>query len=289
MAREFQKVHPGVQFIIGVSGTGGGFRKFCAGETEITGASRPINAKEVELCQQQHIAYIELPIAFDSLSVVVHPQNTFVDCLTVAELKKMWEPAAQSKVTHWHHIRATFPQEPLALYDPGTDSGTFDYFTLAMIGAEGKSRSDYTPSEDDMVLVHGVSSQLYGLGYFGYAYYLANRNQLKAVAIDSGYGCVYPSAQTVADSTYQPLSRPIFIYVQQSAAARAEIKAFTQFYLAPEHAALVLQVGYVPLPNLTLRAASSRFNKGVTGSAFGGSGSVLGISQAGLQEREQHK
>jgi phosphate transport system substrate-binding protein len=237
--------------------------------------------------QNPNIDYIELPIAFDSLAVVVNPQNTFVDCLTLAELKTMWEPAAQGKVTRWSQIRASFPNQPILLYGPGHDSGTFDYFTLAIVGAEGKSRSDYTASEDDTVLVDGVSSHAYGLGYFGYAYYLGNRDRLKTVAINSGYGCVSPSPQTVADSTYQPLSRPVFIYVKQSAATRPEVRAFTDFYLAPENANLVLQVGYVPLPSITLRAASSRFNKGMTGSVFNGSGSVLGVGHAGLREQEQ--
>jgi phosphate transport system substrate-binding protein len=287
MAKAFQERHPGVHLTVGVSGTGGGFKKFCAGETDLTGASRPINVAEVELCKSHSIDYFELPIAFDSLSVVVHPQNTFVDCLTVAELKSMWEPAAQGKVMHWSQIRASFPNQPLALYGPGRDSGTFDYFTLAIVGAEGESRSDYTASEDDTVLVDGVSSHTYGIGYFGYAYYLGNRDRLKTVAIDSGYGCVAPSPQTVADSSYQPLSRPIFIYVKQSAARRPEVKAFTNFYLEPENAGLVMQVGYVPLPTLTLRTASSRFNKGITGSVLGGTGSVLGVSRAALHERPQ--
>jgi phosphate transport system substrate-binding protein len=287
MAKAFQRLHPGLHFTIGVSGTGGGFRKFCQGETDISGASRPINATEVELCKTHHIDYIELPIAFDSLSVVVHPHNTFAQCLTVAELKRMWEPAAQDKITHWNQVRASFPQQPLMLYGPGRDSGTFDYFTLAVVGAEGKSRSDYTASEDDTDLVDGMSVHAYGLGYFGYAYYLGNRARLKAVAIDSGYGCVLPSPQTVADSSYQPLSRPIFIYVKQSAAARPEVRALTDFFLDPENAGLTLQVGYVPLPTLTLRSAQSRLKKGMTGSMFGGTGSVLGLNQAGLHERAQ--
>ena len=287
MAKTFQKIHPDVHFMIGVSGTGGGFKKFCGGETDITGASRPINATEVELCKTHNIGYFELPIAFDSLSVVVHPQNTMVNCLTIAELKRMWEPAAQEKVTHWNQIRSSFANRPMLLYGPGRDSGTFDYFTLAIVGAEGESRSDYTASEDDEVLVDGVSAHTYGVGYFGYAYYLGNRDRLKTVAVDSGYGCVSPSPQTVADSSYQPLLRPIFIYIKQSAASRPEVKAFTDFYLDPENANLVMQVGYVPLPTLTLRSAQSRFNRNMTGSVFGGTGSVLGVNQAGLHGRAQ--
>lgn len=287
MAAEFQKTYPGVQVTVAVSGTGGGFEKFCAGETDITGASRPINSSEMELCQKNKIEYIEMPIAFDSFSVVVNPQNSFVECLKVNELEKMWEPTAQGKVTNWNQIRADFPSQPLTLYGPGTDSGTYDYFTLAIMAAEGKSRSDYTKSEDDNTLVQGVASDPNALGYFSYAYYLANRDKLKLIAIDSGYGCVQPSPRTVADSSYQPLSRPVFIYAKKSAATRPEVKAFTNFYLAPENAKLVIQVGYVPLPNITLRAANTRFNKGTTGTNFGGRGSVIGIRQENIQQKEQ--
>lgn len=282
MAAEFQKANPGVRVTVGVSGTGGGFKKFCAGETDITDASRPINATEMELCKKNNIEYTELPIAFDGLSVVVNPQNNFVECLKVGELKKIWEPGAEGKVTNWNQIRSDFPSQPLQLYGPGTDSGTYDYFTQAIVGQEGKSRGDYTKSEDDKTLVQGVSSGQNALGYFGYAYYLANRDKLKLVAIDSGYGCVQPSPRTIADSSYQPLSRPVFIYVKKAAAERPEVKAFTNFYLAPENAKLGLQVGYVPLPNITLRAASSRFNKGMTGTEFGGRGSVVGVGQQEL-------
>jgi phosphate transport system substrate-binding protein len=285
MASEFMKTHPRVKIAVGISRTGGGFRKFCAGETDLTGASRPINVKEIELCDSHGIAYIELPIAFDSLSVVVHPHNTSVDCLTVPELKKMWEPAAQRAVTRWSQIRPTFPNQPLVLYGPGRDSGTFDFFTLAIVGEESKSRADYKASRDDAVVIDGVASHVHGLGYFGYAYYLANRTRLKTVAVDNGYGCVQPSPQTVADSTYQPLSRPVFIYVKESAAARPEVKAFIDFYLLPANAGLLLQVGNVPLPTITLRAARSRFHSGLTGTVFGGSGSVFGGAQPGLEKR----
>ena len=240
MAKEFQAENPEVKVTVGVSGTGGGFQKFCAGETDITGASRPINSKEMALCQKNKIEFIELPVAYDSLSVVVNSQNNFVECLKVNELKKIWEPAAQGQVTNWNQVRSSFPNQPLQLYGPGTDSGTYDYFTLAIMGEEGKSRSDYTKSEDDNALVQGVAANQAGLGYFGYAYYLANKERLKLVAIDSGYGCVQPSPKTVADSSYQPLSRPVFIYAKKSAAMRPAVKAFTNFYLAPENAKLVV-------------------------------------------------
>jgi len=282
MATEFQKTHPQVKVMVAISGTGGGFKKFCAGETDIADASRPINTTEMELCKKNNVEYTELPIAFDGLSVVVNPQNSFARCLKVDELKKMWQPAAAGKVTTWNQIRADFPNQPLALYGADKESGTYDYFTQAIVGEEGKSRSDYTASADDKTLVKNIASSPNGIGYFGYAYYLANRDKLKLVAIDSGYGCVQPSASTVGDSSYQPLSRPVFIYVKKSAATRPEVKAFTNFYLKPENSKLVLSVGYVPLPKIALQSAKSRFNRGQTGTIFGGKGSVVGVQQQEL-------
>jgi phosphate transport system substrate-binding protein len=282
MTEAFQKSNPNVKFTLGVSGTGGGFKKFCADETDITGASRPINAAEMELCKQNNIEYIELPIAFDGLAVVVNTQNTFARCLKLGELRNMWKPAAQGQVMKWNQVRSDFPDQPLSLYGPDTDSGTYDYFTLAVVGEEGKSRGDYAPSKTDTALVEGVSTNPNALGYFGYAYYLANQDKLKLVAVDSGSGCVLPSPQTIADSRYQPLARPVFIYVKKSAAERPEVKAFTSFYLSPENANLVMQVGDVPLPNITLRAASSRFYRGETGTKFAGRGAVVGVSKEAL-------
>ncbi|HAG83056.1 MAG TPA: phosphate-binding protein, partial [Cyanobacteria bacterium UBA12227] len=209
-------------------------------------------------------------------------QNNFVQCLKVDELKKMWEPAAQGKVTSWNQIRSNFPNQPLQLFGSDAESGTYDYFTEAIVGEEAKSRSDYTASKDDNILVQGISTNPNAIGFFGYAYYLKNRNRLKLVAIDSGYGCVKPNSQTIADSSYQPLSRPVFIYVKKSAANRPEVKAFTNFYLTPENANLVLQVGDVPLPNITLRGAKSRLSQGRTGTVFGGRGSVIGVGRSEL-------
>ena len=282
MATEFQKAHPQVKIGVAVSGTGGGFKKFCAGEKDIADASRPINATEMELCKKNNVEYIELPIAFDGLSVVVNPQNNFASCLKVDELKQMWQPTAEGKVTNWNQIRSNFPNQPLALYGADKESGTYDYFTQAIVGTEGKSRSDYTASADDETLVKNIAANPNAIGYFGYAYYLANKDKLKLVAIDSGYGCVQPSAQTVGDSSYQPLSRPVFIYVKKSAAMRPEVKAFTNFYLEPENSKLVLSVGYVPLPKIALQSAKSRFNRGQTGTIFGGKGSVVGVQQQEL-------
>jgi phosphate transport system substrate-binding protein len=275
----FQKDNPNVKFNLGVSGTGGGFKKFCANQADITGASRPINAQEMQLCQQHNVEFIELPIAFDGLAVVVNPENTFASCLKLDELRRIWEPSAQNQINNWNQVRGSFPDQVLSLYGPDTDSGTYDYFTLAVVGEEGKSRSDYAPSKNDTALANGVSGNPNSLGYFGYAYYLANRDKLKLLAIDSGAGCIEPSPQSIADSRYQPLARPVFIYVKKAAAERPEVKAFTRFYLAPENANLVIQVGDVPLPNITLKAGISRFERGETGTKFGGKGAVLGVGQ----------
>jgi len=221
MAEEFQIANPQVRITVGISGTGGGFKKFCSGETDISNASRPIKAEEIETCKQAGIEFIELPIAFDALSIVVNPENTWAECLTTEELQKMWSPEAQDTVSNWNQIREGFPDQPLTLYGPGTDSGTFDYFTDAINGEEGASRGDFTASEDANVIVLGVSSDVNALGYFGLAYLEENAGSLKAVKIDdgdpsNGDGCVEPSAATVEDGTYQPLSRPTVYLCKQN-------------------------------------------------------------------------
>ncbi len=289
IAAAFRKSNPTVQFTIALSGTGGGFKKFCAGGIDIEDASRPIKSDESEQCKAQHIEYIELPVAFDSLSVVVNVKNTFVDCLTVKELKAIWEPAAEGHMTQWNQIRASFPAQPLRLFGPGKASGTFDYFTFAIVGTEGSSRVDYTNSEDDVVIEQGVAAEPNALGYFGYAYYQANKDQLKLVAVDNGHGCILPSTQTVADGTYQPLTRPLFLYVNRVAAARPEVKAFALFYLAPESSKIVTNVGYVPLPTPALVSQAARFKKGVTGSVLGGHGSVTGVKLDAFDEEEKER
>ena len=288
MAEAFRAANPAVEFAVEASGTGGGFRKFCAGQLDIADASRPINTAESEQCKAQHIDYVEVPIAFDSLAVVVNAKNTFVECLTVNELKAAWEPTAEGKTTQWNQIRASFPAQPLALYGPGKDSGTFDYFTLAIVGTQSSSRGDYTKSEDDTVIERGIASNPNALGYFGYAYYQANKDQVKVVAVDNGHGCVLPSAPTVADASY-PLSRPLFVYVNASAAARPEIHAFTRFYLAPTSTSYVTRVGYVPLPAAALTTQASRFEKGVKGSALGGHGAVTGVGLYSFDEEERER
>ncbi|MFN6517784.1 MAG: PstS family phosphate ABC transporter substrate-binding protein [Nostoc sp. CreGUA01] len=287
MAEEFQKANPGVQVTVASSGTGGGFKKFCAGETDISNASRPIKPEEVELCKKGNIEYIELPIAYDGLSVVVSPQNNFVECLKVDELKRMWETSAQGKVTQWNQINPKFPADKIGLYGPGTDSGTYDYFTQAIIGKEGESRGDYTASEDDNTLVQGVSADRGGLGFFGYAYYENNKEKLKLVAIDGGKGCVQPSAQTIGDGTYQPLSRPEFIYVKKTAATRPDVKAFVDFNYAPANQKLITEVGYVPLPSDLLTEVQARFNSGKVGSVFEGKGSQVGVTLKDLLKQQK--
>lgn len=244
VAEEFIKLHPDVKVTVGVSGTGGGFKKFCAGETDINDASRPIKQKESEACQAKGIEWIELKVAFDGISVVVNPQNDWVECLTVEELKRLWEPA--SPVKKWSDLRPEWPDEEIRLYGPDTDSGTFDYFTEAIVGEEDASRADYTASADDYMLVHGVAWDKYGLGYFGYAYYAENTDKLRAVAIDAGEGCIAPSPETIEGGKYKSLSRPLFIYVSKEALQRPEVEAFVRFYLT-EGVALILEVGYVPL------------------------------------------
>lgn len=278
VAEAFQKAQGGkVRVTVGVSGTGGGFKKFCRGETDISNASRPILAKEIADCKAAGINFIELPVAYDALTVVVNPQNTWARSLTVAELKKIWEP--NSKINNWSQVRQGFPNIPLKLFGPGADSGTFDYFTEAINGKAKVSRKDFTASEDDNVLVQGVARDRGALGYFGFAYYAENRNRLKAVAIDNGKGPVQPSEQSVLNGTYQPLSRPIFIYVNAKSAQRPEVRQFVTYYLnnAP---ALVKKVKYVPLPASAYKTILANFNRNRVGTVFGGKEAIgLTINQ----------
>ena len=250
VAEEFMAEHPGVNVTVGVSGTGGGFQKFTRGEIEISNASRPIEADEQAAAEEAGIEYTELQVALDGIAVVVNPQNDWVDHLTVEELKRIWEP--NSTVRTWRDVRPEWPDEPIRLYGPGTDSGTFDYFTEAVVGKEGASRTDYTASEDDNQLVTGVANDKYALGYFGFAYYVENRDKLRAVPIDGGRGPVEPTEETIASGSYTPLSRPLFIYVNNEAyRTRPEVRAFVDYYLEVV-GELAPEVGYIPLPDEVL-------------------------------------
>jgi len=288
VAEEFQKAKRGiVKVTVGISGTGGGFKKFSRGETDISDASRPIVKKEMEACKEAGIEYIELPVAYDGLAVMVNPKNTWVTSMTVAELKKIWEPAAEGKITKWNQVNPAWPDVALKLYGPGVDSGTFDYFTEAIVGKSRASRGDFTASEDDNVLVQGIASDRGGLGFFGYAYYAENTDKLKLVAVDGGKGPIAPSAKTVMDGTYSPLSRPIFIYVNKKSAERAEVKEFVDFYLK-NASKLVKQVKYIPLPDRAYQLAELRFGKQVTGSVFGGEAKI-GMKIEDLLKLEEKK
>ena len=270
VAEEFQKAKKGaVKVTVGISGTGGGFKKFTRGEIDISDASRPITKSEMEECKKSGIEFIELPIAYDGLAVMVNPKNNWVNSMAVAELKKIWEPAAERKITKWNQVNAAWPDVALKLYGPGVDSGTFDYFTEAIVGKSRSSRGDFTASEDDNVLVQGIASDRGGLGFFGYAYYAENPDKLKLVAIDGGKGAILPSEKTVMDGTYNPLSRPIFIYVNKKSAEKPDVKEFVEFYLKSA-SNLVKQVKYIPLPDRAYRLAEERFSRKVLGTLFGG-------------------
>jgi phosphate transport system substrate-binding protein len=271
VAEEFQISKRGkVRVTVGIAGTGGGFKRFCRGETDISNASRPILKEEMESCRQAGIKYLELPVAFDALTVVVNPNNTWVKSLTIADLKKMWEPSAQGRVTRWNQIRAEWPNEPLALFGPGADSGTFDYFTEAVNGKAKASRGDFAASEDDNVIVQGVENNKNALGYFGYAYYLSNKERIRAVPVVNKSGtAVMPSIEAVNEGTYEPLSRPLFIYVSEAATQRPEVREFINFYLT-EGAELAKEVGYVPLPEQAYQVALKHFKEKKLGTVFGG-------------------
>jgi phosphate transport system substrate-binding protein len=285
VAEDFQKLKKNaIKVTVGISGTGGGFKKFCRGETDISNASRPILAKEMDACKETGVQYVELPIAYDALTVVVNPQNDWAKTLTVADLKKIWEPGAQGKLKSWKDVNPAFPDVPLKLYGPGADSGTFDYFTEAVVGKAKSSRGDYTASEDDNVLVQGVTRDKGGLGYFGFAYYIENQKKLKAVGVDGGKGPVLPSPEAVENGTYAPLSRPIFIYVNAKSIDKPEIREFIEYYLknAPK---LVKEVKYVALPQKAYDIAGEHFKNKKLGTVFGGKEEV-GLKIEDLLKRE---
>jgi phosphate transport system substrate-binding protein len=286
VAEEFQKAKRNqIKVTVGISGTGGGFKKFCRNETDISGASRPILKKEMDDCKAAGVEYFELPVAFDALTVVINPKNAFIKQLTIAEMKKMWEPSAQGKVTMWNQVNPAWPAQPMKLFGPGADSGTFDYFTEAVVGKSKSSRGDFTASEDDNVLVQGVSRDVNSLGYFGFAYYVENKDKLKAVPIVNQKGQpVLPSFDAVIAGTYTPLARPIFIYVNARSLGKPEVKEFVQYYMT-HGAKLAKEVKYVPLPEHAYKTAWEHVTKGKKGTVFGGVAEV-GVTIEELLKRE---
>ncbi len=276
LGEEFQGA-TGTRVTVGLSGTGGGFKKFCRGETDISGASRPIKKEEMELCAQNGVEYIELPVALDALATIVNPANNWADCMTVEELKRIWEPGAQGKVGNWNQVRAGFPDQKLALFGAGTDSGTFDYYTQAINGEEGASRGDYTATEDDNVTITGVGGDRGAIGYLGLAYVAENAGKVKTVSIRQADGsCVAPSVEAARNASYQPLSRPLFFYVSKKAADdKKHVRDFIAFAFDPAKSeALVSEVGYVPLPTQAYSGAAAKFTARKTGTYFGGSSKV---------------
>ncbi|MSP25905.1 MAG: PstS family phosphate ABC transporter substrate-binding protein [Myxococcales bacterium] len=285
VAEEFKATNP-ARVTIGVSGTGGGFKKFCSKETAISGASRPIKQAEIDACAKSGVEYVELPVAFDGIAVVVHPSNTAVEHLTTAELKSMWEPAAQKKILKWNQVREGWADKELHLFGAGVDSGTYDYFTEAVVGKEHSSRGDFTSSEDDNVLVKGVSGDTGALAFFGFAYYAENKAKLKAVPVDdgkddNGKGAILPSPETIADGSYAPLSRPIFLYVNKAELERAPVAAFAKFYVENARK-LAAEVGYIALPENVSALTKQRLADKKAGSMYGGKGSKVGASLADL-------
>jgi phosphate transport system substrate-binding protein len=256
-AENFKEQSPDVEVTVGISGTGGGFERFCAGETDISNASRPIEDDEESLCADEGIEYVELPVANDALTVVVNPENDWATCVTVDQLKAIWEPGSQ--VDSWQDVDPSFPDEPLRLYGPGTDSGTFDYFTDVIVGEEGESRTDFQASEDDNVIIQGVKGDKGALGYFGFSYFEQNQDSVKAVAVDNGSGCVAPSVATSQDGTYAPLSRPLLVYAKKSSLERPEVAEFLN-YMLENAAEIAEQADFVPLTSAQLAAAKAKLD-----------------------------
>lgn len=291
VAEEFGKANPNIRTpTVGISGTGGGFQKFCRGETDISNASRPIRPAEIEACKKAGIEYIEVPIAYDGLAIVVNPKNTWASQITVAELKTLWAPEAQGKVTRWNQVRASWPNRDIRLFGAGVDSGTYDYFTEATVGKEGASRGDFTSSEDDNVIVQGVASDELALGFLPLAYVEQNRSRLKIVPVedgkpDNGAGPITPSAETVRNGTYQPLSRPLFIYVARKAADRPDVQQFVEMFFSRSD--LVREVGYIELTPQIYELARKHFADRRVGTAFGEGGSQVGMTLEALLAKER--
>jgi phosphate transport system substrate-binding protein len=282
MGEEFRAQNREVRISVAMSGTGGGFKKFANGEIDITGASRPIEAREIEAARANNIEFVEIPVAYDGLTVVVNPQNDWADTLTVDELRRIWEPGSQ--INNWSQVRPGFPNVPIRLYGAGVDSGTFDYFTAAIVGKEKASRSDVMQSEDDNQLVIGVAGDRGALGYFGYSYFDQNRQRLKAVRIDAGQGGVEPTPETISQGTYRPLARPLFYYVSRASLDRPEVQAYLQFVLS-EGRELLPRIGFVPLSERLYELSQERLSQRQTGSIFDGRGPQTGVSLEELLAR----
>lgn len=291
MAEEFQKSKKGdVRVTVGISGTGGGFKKFCRGETDVQNASRPILAQEMEDCKKAGVKYFEFPVAYDAMVIVVNPKADWLNEISVDELKKIWAPEAQGKITKWNQVNPKWPDQPIKLFGPGADSGTFDYFTEAIVGKAKASRGDYTASEDDNTLVTGVATDKYALGYFGMSYAEENKSRLKVLALNGGSKAphkdkpVLPTKESVESGTYFPLSRPIFIYVNEASSKRTEVLEFAKFYLS-KATQYVPAVKYIALPTKAYEMAQEHLNKGKLGTVFGGH-SEVGLKIEDLLKRE---
>jgi phosphate transport system substrate-binding protein len=290
VAEEFQKNNPRMRVTVGVSGTGGGFQKFCRAETDLSNASRPIRPAEIAACQSSGVEYIELPVAYDGLALVVNPRNHWTESMTVDELRRLWAPEAQSRITRWYQLRTGWPNREIHLFGAGVDSGTYDYFTDAIVGEEGASRGDFTSSEDDNVLVQGVASDELALGFVPLAYVEQNRTALKVIPVDDGKagngdGPIAASADTVRDGTYQPLSRPLFVYVARGAAERPEVQAFVAKLF--ESAGIIREIGYVELTPEIYALARQHFAERRVGTAFGEGGSQVGVTLEALLAKER--
>ena len=291
VAEEFQRAHSNVRITVGQSGTGGGFQKFCRNETDISNASRPIRPEEIAVCQAGGIEFIELPIAYDGIAIVANPKATWIEAMTTDELKTVWAPEAQGKVMRWNQVRPSWPNQELHLFGAGIDSGTYDYFTEAITGTEGASRGDFTSSEDDNVLVQGVAGDELALGFLPFAYYVENRERLKVIPVDNGKADdgnspVAPSLEAIRNGTYQPLARPLFVYVSQKSLARPEVEQFVDFYLA-NAGTLAEEVGYVHLGNAAYALVTEHFKARRTGTVFGEGGSQVGVTIEQLLAKER--
>jgi len=290
MAQNFMQDNPDIQVIVGISSSGSGLKKFCIGDLDIGNASRPIKKSEIDLCRANGIEFVEIPIAFDAISIIANQYNDWSDCLTLEELKTIWQPNDAEKVNNWKQVRENFPEEPLSLYAPDTDSGTYDYFTDAVVGTAGNSRKDFRGSEDDNIIIQGIESDWGSLGFLGLAYYEQNKDVLKLVAIDNGSGqCIEPSQEAIANGTYTPLSRPLFLYVNKNSLEKMpHVKAFVDYYMDVTNKEVISEVGYVPISGILQEKVKEHFEELTTGSVFEGESPVgIKLINKYLSEKER--